>query len=112
MRLIKLVWYPLKLHAILFVLMFGIFPKGFPFENEFRRGDANLDGIVSISDTIAVLSYLFLDRFIDCEDAADVNDDGNLDISDAIYLLMLLFDVIDQIPDPWKVCGVDPTEDS
>ena len=57
----------------------------------FRRGDANLDGIVNVADALAVCLYIFRDRPLGCRDAADANDDGRLNIADPISLLGYLF---------------------
>ena len=58
----------------------------------FRRGDANGDASVNVSDAVGILDSLF--SFAggpDCVDALDVNDDGSIDISDSVYLLLFLF---------------------
>src|SRR4030095_13920324 len=58
-----------------------VFLPDFPF----RRGDANSDAILDLSDAIFTLASLFSGGPAPaCEDAADSNDDGTLDISDAI----------------------------
>ena len=56
------------------------------------RGDANLDGIVSIGDVTAVQRWLVeLQTFSDEQIAlADANGDGEINISDATYLQMVL----------------------
>ena len=59
---------------------------------EFMRGDANLDGVLDISDPVKLLRSLFGgDAFLRCDDAGDANDDGRLDISDAVHVLGYLF---------------------
>jgi hypothetical protein len=84
-----------------------------PTRKPFRRGDANTDGRVDISDPIATLRVLFLgEGYLPCEDAADSNDDGRLDISDAIFTLAALFTGGPEIPGPGAdACGLDPTPD-
>lgn len=79
----------------------------------FRRGDANGDGVVSMSDAIATLSVLFLgEGQLLCHDAADSNDDGHVTMSDAITTLSVLFLGVGAIPAPGiATCGEDPTED-
>jgi hypothetical protein len=79
----------------------------------FRRGNANLDTGVDISDGVVMLNVLFL-GFPDpgCSDARDSNDDGNTDISDASYLLNHLFLGGPQPPAPYEGCGCDPTDDA
>ncbi|MCZ6795961.1 MAG: hypothetical protein O7J95_20325 [Planctomycetota bacterium] len=80
---------------------------------EFRRGDANADGGVDLSDGVTIFSFLFLGAEIPvCLDAADTNDDGRVDISDGIFDLSFLFlgDRPPLPPGPTR-CGPDPTED-
>ena len=80
---------------------------------EFQRGDCNQDGVVDISDPVAVLSALFSGTpSPTCEDACDHNDDGSNDISDAVYLLDALFGGGAATPGPSLMCGADPTGDS
>jgi hypothetical protein len=79
---------------------------------QFRRCDANVDGLADISDAVFVLNYLFTGgRKPTCEKAADANDDGKVDISDAVFHLGYLF-LGGKAPDePLGSCGVDPTLD-
>ncbi len=97
---------------------FGSITLVFTVRNEprepFKRGDANADGNVEITDAIATLSYLFRgEEEIRCGDAADANDDGELDISDPILTLEHLFLGGVEIPAPGpNVCGLDPTADA
>jgi hypothetical protein len=82
---------------------------------DFRRGDANADGTVDISDGIRAAMYLFLGAPAPpCLDAADATDDGAIDISDAIRILMDFFIPEDSgIPAPGPfACGPDPTPDA
>ncbi|MEM7232262.1 MAG: S8 family serine peptidase [Planctomycetota bacterium] len=58
----------------------------------FRRGDANNDDAVDISDALIILSLLFLgDDPLPCAVAGDANDDDRVDISDAVSVLGFLF---------------------
>src|SRR4029450_12613174 len=58
----------------------------------FRRGDADSDGHVAITDAVVLLDWLFRGgRALGCEDAADTDDDGALSLTDAVYLLRWLF---------------------
>ncbi len=77
----------------------------------FRRSDVNQDGTIDIGDPIWDLTCLFL-CFPGCFDAHDSNDDGQWNIADAIYLLSYLFSGTAAPPEPFMMCGADPTEDS
>jgi hypothetical protein len=79
----------------------------------FIRGNANDDVSVDLSDTVWILSELFLggDPTL-CKDAADVNDDSVIDISDPISILNFLFlGTLPEIPPPFDACGADPEGD-
>jgi hypothetical protein len=91
-------------------LVFGPPRAGVP---RFRRGEANGDLEVDLSDAIATLGWLFLGgRAPGCLDGADTNDDGEIDISDGVATLGYLFlgDKTPPIPGP-RNCGIDPTSD-
>lgn len=78
----------------------------------FRRGDANDDANVDISDAVRVLSYLFAGFDAPpCVDTGDTNDDGEVNITDAIFLLTYLFVGNQELPAPAGACGEDPSED-
>ncbi len=79
----------------------------------FRRGDADLNGRINITDPIVALNHLFLGgtRW-SCDDATDANDDGSVNLSDAVWMLAYLFQGEDPPPAPGpRKCGVDPTPD-
>ena len=79
----------------------------------FRRGDANADRNVDISDGIFALSALFAGGVLGCQDAADTNDDGVVDISDPIALFGHLFTgASPRPPYPHDEPGLDPTDDA
>lgn len=80
---------------------------------DFRRGDANGDVLVDITDPITILSNLFLGTAVlSCPDAADANDDQQVDITDPITVLSYLFLGTVTIPPPGTAeCGQDPTPD-
>jgi len=80
---------------------------------QFRRGDANRDNTVDLSDGIFILNFLFSDgNDPQCLDAADVNDTGDVDISDPIAAFNFLFLGGDSPPLPGAFeCGADPTPD-
>ncbi len=78
---------------------------------DFRRGDANMDGALDISDAIAALTCLFA-CLPTCLDVQDSNDDGLWNIADPIYILAYLFQRAPAPPAPFGVCGPDPTADA
>ncbi len=57
----------------------------------FKRGDANQDGKVDVSDPSAIKNYLNQGALLSCLDAADANDDGTIDAKDQEYILNFLF---------------------
>ncbi len=78
--------------------------------NVFSRGDANLDGVLQISDAIVTLSYLFQGGAPGCLSALDFNDDESISISDATGVLCLLFcGSATPPPGPYPGCGFDPS---
>jgi hypothetical protein len=79
----------------------------------FIRGDADLDGSVSITDAIFVLNHLFTGGTAPrCEDPADSNDDGVVDLSDPVTALGALFLGTRSLPAPGPIRpGYDPTPD-
>lgn len=78
----------------------------------FRRGDANSDGVVDLSDAVFELEHQFLGGPAPtCLDAADTNDDGLVDISDPVKILDVLFLGAGTVPPPGRTePGLDPTE--
>jgi len=80
----------------------------------FRRGDANNDGNVNISDPVYISNFLFQGGpDISCYDAADANDSGTVDVSDIVFLYSYLFQGGAAPPNPGPTtCGPDPTSDS
>ncbi len=79
----------------------------------FRRGDANDDGRIDLSDPVTILGCKFLgEPCPGCRDAMDANDDGMVNVSDPIALLSHLFLGAPPPPAPGPtVCGDDPTPD-
>jgi hypothetical protein len=81
-----------------------------PVENDFFRGDCNLDGSRDISDVVQLLEVLFgSSANYSCADACDFNDGGQVDLTDVILMLQVLFQGGTGSP---FVCGPDPTTDS
>ena len=75
----------------------------------FLRGDANMDGVLDLSDVVTNLGVLFQGMPNTCHAALDNNDDNSLDVADPIYLLTYLFQA-GQVPSmPYPNCGIDPT---
>src|SRR5688572_15621901 len=80
---------------------------------QFKRGDANVDGAVDLTDPIRTLGSLFLGTSsLECLDAGDSNDDGTLDLADAIHTLVHLFLGGPAPGEPFRACGEDPTVDA
>ena len=81
-----------------------------PVENDFFRGDCNVDGQRDVTDVVQILEVLFgsQDQF-PCADACDFNDGGVVDISDVIQLLQELF--FGGTGSGGPACGADPTAD-
>jgi hypothetical protein len=88
--------------------------SGGPAEARFRRGDADGDGRVDLSDGVNLLNHIFLEGPRPrCADAADANDEGGLNLTTAVYLLNWLYLSGPPLPAPGPLdCGADPTEDS
>lgn len=86
------------------------------FSSLFMRGDVNDDGLSNIADAVYLLGHLFLPGSanpINCVDSADANDDSAVNLADAISILQSLFvSPSVPLPQPWGVCGSDPTMDS
>ena len=55
-------------------------------------GDVNRDGVVNISDAVALINYIFIpDPPIEIDCRADANGDGAINISDAVYIVNYVF---------------------
>lgn len=80
----------------------------------FRRGDANDDGIVDVSDVVFLAKWLFgVGPASTCDDAGDANDNGVLDsLMDPLFLLTYLFQGGPAPAAPFASCGLDPTSDA
>lgn len=78
----------------------------------FRRGDANVDGQVALSDAFRILRALFQGAPLKCLDAADVDDDGEVTYGDVFRLITALFYHQTPPPEPFLNAGTDPTSDS
>ncbi len=89
----------------------GALPALVIVPGSFRRGDANDDARIDISDAVGLLRYLFLARPVGCVDALDTNDDGRVNVADAVRLLGSLFGGQGDLPAPFRTCGTDQTAD-
>ena len=81
----------------------------------FKRGDANVDGYVDIADGDFLLNSLFVpgSPFPTCQDAADADNSGALNITDGIYIYNFLFLGGPAPPAPGALaCGPDTVGDS
>ncbi len=79
----------------------------------FKRGDADGNNALDLTDVYRSLEYLFLSRPApSCLDRLDVNDDGFIDISDSIFLLFYLYGNGDEPPPPFASPGEDQTPDN
>lgn len=91
--------------------VFGIVAS--PADVPFRRGDCNVDGTRDIADVIHLLGSLFTGGVaVECRDACDANDDGSMNIADAVSALASLFAGAGPLPEPFDLCGPDPTADA
>lgn len=92
-------------------------PSAFPVmpkpEITFRRGDADVNGAIDITDPIVTLQAVYLQGPpLACADAADTNDDGVVDVRDAEYSMRYQFGGGIEPPAPGPVTrGPDATED-
>ena len=72
----------------------------------FRRGDADCNKFLDITDAFAVFGALFLGRGFCCEAAADLDVDGIVNLTDPLGLLNYLFLNGPQPPEPFSEgCG-------
>jgi hypothetical protein len=80
----------------------------------FHRGDVNSDGSLDVSDTVALLSWLFSGaRTPPCLEAADFNNDHSLDLADPVSGLNYLFRGGPPPAPPGppdEPCGADPDD--
>lgn len=78
---------------------------------DFRRGDVDGSGRISVADGIALLQILFsraAPKF-DCDDLLDLNDDGGVSVPDGIWVLQYVFLRGRAPPGPYPLCGADKT---
>jgi PKD repeat protein len=77
---------------------------------EFRRGDADGNGMLELTDGVFVLNFLFLGGPAPtCLEAADADDNGDLELTDGVYDLNYLFLGGPEPRAPGSMaCGPDP----
>jgi hypothetical protein len=80
---------------------------------KFKRGDANKDLLIDLSDVISIANWLFVGGpEPTCWDAADANDDGRINLTDAIFLALYFASGGPPPPAPGPTTlGADPTGD-
>jgi hypothetical protein len=78
----------------------------------FRRGDADDNGQVQLTDAIAILGFLFQGTAPPpCFDSADADNNGQVQLTDAIAVLGFLFQGTAPPPAPGPTdCGEDPDD--
>lgn len=77
---------------------------------EFRRGDTNEDGSVTVSDAVFIVDWLFFfGTPSQCNKTGDTNADGFFDLADIVFLLNALLGGGPPIPAPYPNCGLEPT---
>lgn len=74
---------------------------------EFLRGDANGDGLINLSDVVAIST-----GGLSNEDAADVDDNASVNGLDALHLIAFLFDGGPPPALPYPAYGLDCTQDN
>ena len=77
---------------------------------EFIRGDFNSDGEVSLADSYAALTFIFIGAVSECPNAGDFDDDGRLDITDALMSIVHVVMSGEPPASPFPNVGPDPTE--
>jgi hypothetical protein len=89
------------------------FTEEVPAGPTFRRGDADVNGEIDLTDAITVLNFLFVGgKKPECVDASDFDDSGEVDISDAINNLNYQFlgGAAPSAPGPLN-CGPDADQE-
>ena len=77
----------------------------------FRRADVYDDGLITLTDAVFILQYLFRAGAVpSCLQAGDVNRDGGVNLSDAVAILSYLFLAGEPPRDPFIECGLDAAE--
>lgn len=83
----------------------GVYVGVGPLQADFIRGDASSDGVVNVTDAVAILYHLFLGIPVTCKATADMNTNGLIELIDAISLVRYLFSASVAVPAPFPSCG-------
>ena len=75
----------------------------------FIRGDALPDGILNLTDAVAILRSLFGGEPFACRAASDVDKNGTVSLTDAVALLLHLFQGALPPAPPYPECGAETT---
>ena len=77
-----------------------------------RRGDADDNGTVQLTDAVRILDFLFAGAAEPpCLETADADDSGAVQVTDAVRILTFLFAGGVEIPPPGpEACGTDPAD--
>ena len=81
-------------------------------DEQFIRGDADIDLSLTITDPIVILGSLFHGKPLRCLDAGDSDDNGSVNIGDVMYVLHYLFQDGPPPPPPFDGLGTDATDDA
>ncbi|MEW6295122.1 MAG: dockerin type I repeat-containing protein [Candidatus Diapherotrites archaeon] len=74
------------------------------FIESFKCGDANGDGVVSVTDIVWLVNFLFKGGTAPVDmDGADANNDGKVSVTDIVWLVNFLFK-----GGPTPNCGPEP----
>ena len=102
-----------KLALLVVLCCGGYLFGGFDIDVLIKRGDANNDMVVDMSDAIYLSNYIYQGGpEPGCMNQADANDDGQVDSLDAVYLMDWLYNGGSAPPSPGPYntsCKVDQT---
>lgn len=98
-----------KLSVVVGLLVVLVGVPGAVSGQEFRRGDVEGDGVITVADAEFVRRFLIGGRSVSCQDAADANDDGSITIGDVLDIFRSVFGLDGVSLD--GECGDDTTAD-
>jgi hypothetical protein len=76
---------------------------------DWKRGDANSDGVIDLADGVAILLHLFQGGPAPCLRAMETSSDARVDLADAVFLLGHLFLGGPPPAAPFPECGTART---